>query len=105
MSVDLVGFVNLVGAYQDPWGDYTRLQYIAGFLDEFLAEKGSGFAVIRAKDFALVPLNPTNCYIGLLCLKNPQILIISGEFQLYLWIGNWTTRSKILIHGLKNFRL
>ena len=38
--------------------------------------------VIRAKDFALVPSNPTNCYIGLLCLENPQILIISGEFQL-----------------------
>ena len=44
MSVDLVGFVNLVGAYQDPWGDYTRLQYIAGFLDEFLAKEASGFA-------------------------------------------------------------
>ena len=35
MSVDLVGFVNLVGAYQDPWGDYTRLQYITGFLAIF----------------------------------------------------------------------
>ena len=28
--------------------------------------------VIRAKDFALVPLNPTNCYIGLLYLKKPS---------------------------------
>ena len=45
MSVDLVGFVNLVGvAYQDPRGDYTRLHYIAGFLDDFLAKEGSGFA-------------------------------------------------------------
>ena len=55
---------------KDPREDYNTLHYIAGFLDEFLAEKGSGFAVIRAKDFALVPLNPTNCYIGLLYLKN-----------------------------------
>ena len=45
MSVDLVGFVNLVGvAYQDPRGDYTRLHYIAGFLDDFLAKEASGFA-------------------------------------------------------------
>ena len=37
MSVDLVGFVNLVGvAYQDPRGDYNTQHYIAGFLDEFL---------------------------------------------------------------------
>ena len=39
MSVDLVGFVNVVGAYQDPWGDCTRLHYIAGFLDDFLAKE------------------------------------------------------------------
>ena len=45
MSVDLVGFVNLVGvAYQDPRVDYTRLHYIAGFLDNFLAKEASGFA-------------------------------------------------------------
>ena len=45
MSVDLVGFVNLVGvAYQDPRGHYTRLHNIAGFLDDFLAKEGSGFA-------------------------------------------------------------
>ena len=44
MSVDLVRSVNLVGAYQDPWGDYTRLQYITGFLDDFLAKEASGFA-------------------------------------------------------------
>ena len=45
MSVDLVGFVNLVGvAYQDPRGDYTRLHYIAGFLDDFLAKEAGGFA-------------------------------------------------------------
>ena len=44
MSIDLVGFVNLVGAYQDPWGDYTRLQYISGFLDVFMANEASGFA-------------------------------------------------------------
>ena len=45
MSVDLVGFVNLVGVvYQDPMGDYTRLHYISGFLDDFLAKEASGFA-------------------------------------------------------------
>ena len=45
MAVDLVQFVILVGvAYQDPRGDYTKLHYIAGFLDEFLAKEGGGFA-------------------------------------------------------------
>ena len=45
MSVDLVGFVNLVGvAYQEPRGGYNTLHYIAGFLDEFLAKEGGGFA-------------------------------------------------------------
>ena len=39
MSVDLVGFVNLVGvAYQDPRGNYIRLHYCR-LLDDFLAFK------------------------------------------------------------------
>ena len=45
MSVDLVGFVNLVGVnYRDTREDYTILHYIAGFLDNFLAEEASVFA-------------------------------------------------------------
>ena len=71
MSVHLVGFVNLVGvAYQDPRGDYTRLHYIAGFLDDFLAKEApeskndwfGGFEVDLDEE---VPQRPARLDIGL----------------------------------------